>query len=117
MHVSDYIFICLLEICYLIIFTTCIIRSNHLGIQFFAEFRNTSAAPLSTRCRKVLNLGSNGRRLDDDTELFNLRVEWGQDSMPNQVDKTLELEQEILLIENNIILWYPNKIDGNTNCQ
>ena len=78
-------------------------RSNYLGVQFFAAFYNTTVASLSTRCRGVLGIDPNGRRLTDGLQLFNFDVDWGPLSIQGVVEKSMKLDMKIMAKEDEIM--------------
>ena len=93
-------FILLVNILYMNSNISLLLRSNYLGLQFFAAFYNTTVASLSTRCREVLGIDSNGRRLNNGLQLFDLDVNWGPLSIQGVVEESMKLEKEILMREN-----------------
>ena len=54
-------------------------------------------------CREVLGIDSNGRRLSDGLQLFNLDVDWGPESIQGVVEKSMKLDMEIMAKEVEIM--------------
>lgn len=90
-------FILLVNILYMNSNISLLLRSNYLGLQFFAAFKNTTVAPLDIRCEVVLGIDSNGRRLSDGEKLYNLDVNWGPLSIQGVVQDIENKEDDIIV--------------------